>query len=125
MPENTHIIIFIFPRVKFFNVNTADKYLQFGHDKCKAMLVGKQTSTFHLPHLQVDTWKRKYEEDGTFIEEFDGKKKTENTKELTYLGVQLSDNGSNLNTIIKKRNKQKGTNKRILNLIKFLEKYTF
>ena len=49
----------------------------------------------------------------------------ENTKELTYLGVQLSDNGSNLNTIIKKRNKQKGTNKRILNLIKFLEKYTF
>ena len=49
----------------FMNVKTADKYLQFVHDKCKTMLVGKQTSTFHLPHLQVDTWKRKYEEDGT------------------------------------------------------------
>jgi hypothetical protein len=29
------------------NVKTADKYLQFGLDKCKAMIVGKQLEDSH------------------------------------------------------------------------------
>ena len=74
----------------FMNVKTADKYLQFGQDKCKAMLVGKRTSSFHTPVLQVDTWKTKYLEDGKLVEEFKGKKPMEITTEFTYLGVQLS-----------------------------------
>ena len=49
----------------------------------------------------------------------------ENTDELIYLGVQLSNNGSNLNTIIKKRNKQSGTHKQFQNILKPLGKYTF
>ena len=54
----------------FMNVKTADKYLQFGHKNCKAMLVGKRTNSFYLPNLQVDTWKTKHGENGVFIEEF-------------------------------------------------------
>ena len=39
----------------FMNVKTSDKYLQFEQEKCKSMLVGKRTSSFHIPHLKVDT----------------------------------------------------------------------
>ena len=49
----------------------------------------------------------------------------ENTDELIYLGVQLSNNGGNLNTIITKRNKQTGTHKQFRNILKPLGKCTF
>ena len=49
----------------------------------------------------------------------------ENTDELIYLGVQLSNNGNNLNTIITKRNKQTGTHKQFRNILKPLGKCTF
>ena len=85
----------------FMNVKTADKYLQFGQDKCKAMLVGKKTFSFHEPNLEVDAWKTDHNENGDFLETFEGKKPLENVKELTYLGVQISADGKNLKTIIK------------------------
>ena len=33
----------------YLNVKTADKYLQFGLDKCKAMVVGKQQKLTMFP----------------------------------------------------------------------------
>ena len=107
------------------NVKTSDKYLQFGQAKGKSMLVGKRKYSFHIPNLQVDTWKSEYDKEGNLIETFDGKKTMENTNELTYLGVQLSCDGSNMNTIIKRRNKQSGNKKSMNNLLKPLGKYTF
>ena len=109
----------------FMNVKTADKYLQFGQEKCKAMLVGKRTSSFHMPQLEVDTWKTYHDKDGNLVESFEGKKPMETTNELTYLGVQLSSNGSNMNSIMKKRNKQCGNRKQFENLLKPLGKYNF
>ena len=109
----------------FMNVKTSDKYLQFGQEKCKAMLVGKQHSSFHVPNLEVDTWKTKYDEEGELIENFEGKKPMENTNELSYLGVKLSSDGTNMKTIISKRNKQIGKKKQIENLLKPLGKFTF
>ena len=45
----------------FLNVQSADKYLQFGLDKCKAMVVGKIIESYHSPKLTVDTWKTSHE----------------------------------------------------------------
>ena len=59
----------------YINVKTADKYLQFGPDKCKSMLIvsTKQKNDFHRPNLEVDTWQLKHNKEGTIIETFEGK----------------------------------------------------
>ena len=50
----------------FLNVKTANKYLQFGPDKCKSMLIGNIKKKFDFLHncLDVDTWKTNHDEDG-------------------------------------------------------------
>ena len=40
----------------YFNVKRADKYLQFGLDKCKEMPVGKHIDESHVPRLSIDVW---------------------------------------------------------------------
>ena len=90
----------------YINVKTADKYLQFGQDKCKVMGVGKRIETYHVPRLMVDTWETSHGEDGELWEKFGGKKPMENTNQLTYLGMEISHDGRNMNTIIQRRNKQ-------------------
>ena len=45
----------------YINVKTANKYLQFGVDKCKAMLVGKKQEVCHVPKLSVDVWETKHD----------------------------------------------------------------
>ena len=45
----------------YTNVKTANKYLQFGVDKCKAMLVGKKQEECHVPKLSVDVWETKHD----------------------------------------------------------------
>ena len=92
----------------YLNVKSADKYLQFGLDKCKAMVVGKRIESFHAPKLMVDTWETSHGEDGEFIEKFGGKKPMENVQHLTYLGMGISKDGRNMKTIIQRRNKQSG-----------------
>ena len=80
----------------YMNVKSADKYLQFGFEKCKAMVVGKKIETFHIPRLQVDTWKTHHSKEGVLIETFDGKKDMQVCEELTYLGVEISADGRNI-----------------------------
>ena len=46
-------------------------------------------------------------------------------KELTYLGVEISADGKNMKTILRKRNKNIGKKKQIENLIKPLGMFTF
>ena len=59
----------------YINVKTADKYLHFGPDKCKSMLVGsmKQKKDFHKPNLDVDSWQVTHNIERTIIETFEGK----------------------------------------------------
>ena len=47
------------PMNNYSNVKTAEKYLQFGVDKCMSMGVGKHVKTHHLPDLEVDSCERK------------------------------------------------------------------
>ena len=54
----------------YFNVKSADKYLQIGLDKCKSMVVGKRIESFHTPKLILDTWETSHGEDGELIEQF-------------------------------------------------------
>ena len=109
----------------YINVKTADKYLQFGQDKCKAMVVGKRVETFHIPNLTVDTWETSHTKDGKLVETFSGKKPMENKDELTYLGMEISKDGRNIKTIIERRNKQTGKKKMINTILKPLGTYTF
>ena len=61
----------------FLNVKNADKYLQFGPDKCKVMLIGstKKKHDFLHTSLDVDTWVSSYDKEGNIIDTFGGKTK--------------------------------------------------
>ena len=109
----------------YIHVMTANKYLQFGYDKCKAMLVGKKQEDCHVPRLSVDVWDTKNYENGNFSESFIGKKPMKNTDTMTYLGVEISADGKNMKTILQKRNKQIGKKRQITNVLKPLGIYTF
>ena len=89
------------------------------------MVVGKRIETYHFPRLMVDTWETSHSEYGELKEQFGGKKPMDNTNVLTYLGMEVSQDGKNLETIIKRRNKQSGKKKMITNLLKPLGKYIF
>ena len=49
----------------YINVKTAEKMLQFGHSKCKSMLVGNNTENVLNNNLHVDNWKTEYVENKT------------------------------------------------------------
>ena len=53
---------------RYLNVKSADKYLQFGLDKCKAMVVGKRIESYHAPKATVDSWETSHEDYGELIE---------------------------------------------------------
>ena len=89
----------------YLNVRTAYKYLQFSLDKCKDMVVGKIIETYQVPRPMVDTWESSHSEDGELKEQFGGKKPKDNTNVLTNLGMEVSQDGRNLENIIKRRNK--------------------
>ena len=95
-------------------MKTADKYLQFGQDKCKAMVVGKLIESYHVPKLMVDTWQTSHGEDGELREKFGGN-----------LGMEIFHDGRNMNTIIQRRNKQSGKKQMINNLLRPLGQFTF
>ena len=111
----------------YLNLKTADKYLQFGQDKCKTMFVSKKKEVEEYLHsqLEVDTWKVTFDEEENMTERFDGKKPMEEVKQIKYLGVIISQNGSNMPDIKAKQNKALGTQKMIMNIIKGLGTYTF
>ena len=112
--------------IAYLNMITADKYLQFGPDKCKTMLVGSMKKKFNFLHtnLQGDTWKSTHNQGGNLVDTFVGKTDMEDVKDIMYLGVAISCDGKNEKNIIHKRNKSFGTQKQIMNMVSKLGKYT-
>ena len=110
----------------YINVKTADKYLQFGPDKCKSMLVGstRQKHDFHNPNLEVDTWNITHNKEGNINESFGGKTQMEEVQDMLYLGVVISCDGNNSKNINHKQNRALGTQKQIMSMVKGLGSYT-
>ena len=107
-------------------MNTSDKDLQFGSDKCKVMIISKvNPHAFQKPELTVDTWEITHKQDQEMIEEFKGKVPIKEENSLMYLGFMLSKKSDNFENIFHNRNKSIGTQKQILKLIEPLGQYTF
>ena len=85
----------------YINVKTSHKELQFGPSKCKTMIVSKvKPEQFQKPELKVDSWEVIHAEDGSMNEYFRGKVNVEEENSLMYLGLMLSQKGSNIENII-------------------------
>ena len=114
------------------NVKTAEKYLQFGVNKCKSMFVGKSKKEFLDTDLFVDKWKVEYNEDEDTKEEklnetFEGLTKLEKTSEQKYLGFVISAVGNNMANIKAVKNKSIGTIQKLMSKLNNLNlrKYYF
>ncbi len=79
----------------------------------------------HQNHTKPPMKDVSHDMNGNLTETFGGKKPMENDNKLSYLGVQLSSDGRNMETILQKRNKQIGNRKRFENLHLGLNNYTF
>ena len=109
----------------FINVKTAEKMLQFGHKKCKSMLVGKNTESVLNNKLIVDNWKVEHFENKTtgeadLVETYDGKIAIEKAEEYTYLGFVISSKGDNMANIRQVQNKSNGVIRKIINKLNSL-----
>ena len=83
------------------NVKTAEKRLQFGVSKCKSMIVGKNLSNIINTKLSIDQWDVKHVENGQsgdsiLTETYQGRVDMEQTDQAKYLGLILSNKGSNM-----------------------------
>ena len=88
----------------FINVKTADKDLQFGTNKCKAMIVSKRKPyRYEAPALTVDIWNLEHKENGDTKESFMGKEIVKEENSLKYLGHVISKKGGNIENIINKK----------------------
>ena len=65
----------------YINVKTSDKYLQFGKEKCQAMLISKKRTVdeYLFSKLEVDTWKTTFDKEENMEETFNGKHIMKNT----------------------------------------------
>ena len=109
----------------YINVKTAEKMLQFGHSKCKSMLVGKNTENVLNNNLHVDNWKTEYVENKTsgvfeLAETYQGKIDIDKVEEYTYLGFVISCKGDNIANINQVKKKSIGTIRTIFNKLKSL-----
>ena len=125
------------------NVKTAEKRLQFGVNKCKAMIVGKNHEKVMDNPIMVDKWKVEYLEDYENNEEngnigqlennhkisetYDGEVKMEKTERQKYLGFILSARGDNMDNINEMKNKSVWIINKIIDNLKTLNlrKYYF
>ena len=57
----------------FINLKTAEKKLQFGHNKCNTLTVGNKSATFVETELLIDHWSEIHDENGHLIESYEGK----------------------------------------------------
>ena len=92
------------------NIKTAEKTLQFGVNKCKSMLISKNSENVINNDLQVDNWKVDYVDNKTtgvadLTEFYDGKIRIEKAEEYTYLGFVISCKGENMANIRQLKNK--------------------
>ena len=83
------------------NIKTAEKGLQFGAKKCKAMMIGKNPKHVLNSELSVDTWlleQKENRETGNIelVETYTGPKEISNCSEQKYLGFVISSTGDNM-----------------------------
>ena len=85
------------------NLKSAEKGLQFGTSKCKAMIIGNKVDNVINSRIYVDGWKEEYIEndDGKteLSEKYLGKIPIEEVKKHKYLGFVISSKGDNLENI--------------------------
>ena len=115
-----------------FNIKTAEKSLQFGVQKCKSMLVGKNVETILTTSLCVDKWSVEHVEDQLtgetdLVESYTGQVEIGKCTEQKYLGFLLSSSGDYMIHIRSVRNKSIGTIRKIFEKLKILKlrKYYF
>ena len=108
----------------YFNVQAAEKRLQFSEFKCHTMTIHKSKQINAVSELKVDIWKQTHDDNNCFHETFDYEHNLKDTIQTKYLGCMLSNDGSNSQNIKMKVNKAFGTRKMIKTLIKGLGKYT-
>ena len=97
----------------FINVKTAEKSLQFGSTKCKAMLIGKNKKNVLNSDLVVDSWSVDYVDnlntgDYDLIDTHDGQVTMEETDKHKYLGFVISNTGDNMANIKSMKDKSIG-----------------
>ena len=72
----------------YINIQSALKKLQFNGEKCKTIIIGKNTQEFHKLNLEVDSWKYHYRRginNNIVMEEsYEGKIKVENVIQHKY-----------------------------------------
>ena len=117
------------------NIKTAEKRLQFGVNKCKTMIVGKNYEEEMNNPTLVDKWKLEYLEESInqlennydICETYDGEVEMEKTKKQKYLGFILSTKGDNMDNISEMKNKSVWIINKILDKLKTLNlrKYYF
>ena len=99
----------------FLNVKTAEKFLQFGPSKCKAIFVGRKDHYDLSGDLTVDKWTTKYVNNNKFpekyklLETYEGKVKIEKVNQHKYLGFIISNSSNNLPNIRELKRKSIGT----------------
>ena len=92
-------------------VKTAEKQLQFGTNKCKTMIIGRnarEQELMGITSLTVDKWDVSHERgksESTLIEKYAGEDIMEETKAYKYLGFVLSSKGDNFVNINEMRKK--------------------
>ena len=101
------------------NLKSAEKGLQFGVNKCKVMIIGKELENVRNNKIYVDGWTEEYFEneatgDIELKEKYVGKIAVEEVKEQKYLGFILSSKGNNLANIQSLEKKSYGVIRTIL-----------
>ena len=110
----------------YFNVKTAEKSLQFGPNKCKTMLIGKDTKNVLNSKLSVDNWKVEHEDnketgDNDLVETYSGQIDIEATDQQKYLGFVISNKNNNMANINEVKKKSIGSIQQIFNRLNSLK----
>ena len=107
------------------NLKSAEKGLQFGVNKCKAMIVGKSNHNYLHSKIMVDKWEVNYTDNlnngnPVLEESFQGLVEIEKVKTQTYLGFVISSSGDNMAHIMSAKSKGTGVISKILSKLKSL-----
>ena len=108
----------------FINIKTAEKKLQFGHNKCKTLTISHKNVNYVKSDLLIDHWVESHDKSDQLVKTFKGKIKMSEVTEQKYLGFVISSDGSNINNIEAKKKRAIGITKHIQYLIKDLGKFT-
>ena len=106
----------------FINAKTAVKRLQFGHEKCHVMHIGKDIPDHKKVDLFVDKWKMQEVQSALTGAELskethEGDHVLNEASYEKYLGQVLSNDGSNVKNVINLSGKGTGMVNKIINIL--------